>query len=399
MLTLGNMERMKKIKMIKLIIQKFLYILSYTTSLFFIFTKIDNRKIFLFSFNGDKYACNQRYLTEYILKQKKYFTIVWVYKKECTKNVIPDSCIKVKKYSFSYFYHFYTSRFISTNMRILCFDLLNKRKNQFYIQTWHSSARQKKIEKDAVNRLSKIYINDAKRDSKMIDLMISGCDFSTNIFKNSFWYNGDILKIGTMRNDVLFNCTIEKRNEIKIKYGINYHENMLLYAPTFRNDKNYDYHLDFDMLTKTLKKVFGGKWIIAIKQHPNVKQKLRQNEFVIDLTYAEDIQELFLISDILITDYSSVIFDFMLLKRPFFIFAPDLSTYDRDLYFSYHDLPSPLCSNMSDLENAINNFSLSSFQKKLIEFDDKFLRSYEKGNACKQMYKYLIEKESEYEKI
>ncbi|MCR0263983.1 CDP-glycerol glycerophosphotransferase family protein [[Clostridium] innocuum] len=399
MLILVNMERMKKNSMFKLFIQKTLYVISYVISLFFYFTKIDNRKIFLFSFNGDKYACNQRYLTEYILKQKPFFTIVWVYKNENTKKEIPDLCIKVKKYSISYFYHYYTSRFISTNMRILCYDLLNKRPNQFYIQTWHSSARQKKIEKDAEKKLSTLYINDAKRDSKMINLMISGCDFSTEIFTNSFYYDGDILKIGTMRNDILFKISSDQKKRIKNKYEINEQYNLLLYAPTFRNKKDYNYSLNYERLVKSLEKKFGGKWIIAIKQHPNVKKRLNKIEHVIDLTYSEDIQELFLVSDILITDYSSVIFDFMLLKRPFFIFTPDLYTYDRDLYFSYQDLPTPLCHNMEELENAINSFCLESFQQDLKNFDKNFLRSYEKGNACQQMYEYLIERVNNYETI
>src|SRR5690606_28368099 len=79
-----------------------------------------------------------------------------------------------------------------------------KRKSQYYIQTWHSPLRLKKIEKDIENNLDESYIERAKIDSKMCDLMISGSDFSWNIYRNSFWYDGEILKCGTPRCDIFF---------------------------------------------------------------------------------------------------------------------------------------------------------------------------------------------------
>lgn len=386
-------------KLIKLILQRILYFLGYIIKIFFSLLKIDNNKIFMFAFNGNKYACNQKYLTEYMLNNNSDFKIVWVYKRNETYLEIPNDCIKVKKYSFSYFYHFYTSRFITTNMRILCYDLLKKRENQFYIQTWHSSARQKKIEKDAGKQLSLLYRTDAQRDSKMIDLMISGSEFSTSIYKNSFWYSGKILNIGTMRNDMLFNISKNDVMSIKRKYNIDDDAHLLLYAPTFRNIPNYDYSFNYKEIKKVLEEKFGGKWVIAIKQHPNCRRMLEENSDVIDLTTAQDIQELFVITDVLITDYSSVIFDYMLLKRPFFLYVPDFNTYDRDLYFNFSDLPTTLSYTMDELKKNICEFNESAFLKNLNEFDSNFLKSYEKGSACKEMYNYINEKRKEYEEI
>ncbi len=96
-----------------------------------------------------------------------------------------------------------------------------KRKNQYYIQTWHSSLRLKQIEKDAETALPPHYIEMAKRDSQKCDLLLSGCRYSTEIFKRAFWYKGEIFEAGIPRNDVLMKNNEHKRKEIldKLRYS------------------------------------------------------------------------------------------------------------------------------------------------------------------------------------
>ena len=95
-----------------------------------------------------------------------------------------------------------------------------KRKNQYYIQTWHSSLRLKQIEKDAENALPAHYIRMAKKDSIKCDLLLAGCKYSTEIFNRAFWYNGEIFEHGTPGNDLLLENGEDKKREIYEKLNI-----------------------------------------------------------------------------------------------------------------------------------------------------------------------------------
>ena len=115
--------------------------------------------------------------------------------------------------SLKYFYELCTAKVIITNFRTT--NIFKKRKNQYYIQTWHSSLRLKQIEKDAEDSLPESYIEMAKEDSKKCDLLLSGCRYSTDIFKRAFWYDGEIFEYGTPRNDLLINSDKEYIRNIK----------------------------------------------------------------------------------------------------------------------------------------------------------------------------------------
>src|SRR5699024_3524691 len=124
-----------------------------------------------------------------------------------------------------------------------------KRKGQYYVQTWHSSLRLKQIEQDAENNLPPQYLNMAKKDSNKCDLLLSGCQFSTAIFKRAFWYDREIFEKGTPRNDVLFKNDNKKREEVMQRLKISPHSKVLLYAPTFRENNQVDiYNLNFSRI-------------------------------------------------------------------------------------------------------------------------------------------------------
>ncbi|MGL5752407.1 MAG: bifunctional glycosyltransferase/CDP-glycerol:glycerophosphate glycerophosphotransferase, partial [Paraclostridium sp.] len=160
---------------------------------------IKKNKIFLFSYYGSQYGCSPKYISEYIVKNypKDKFDVVWAFNDISSKEHIED-IRKVRIMSLKYFYELSTSKIIITNFRTT--NTFIKRKNQYYIQTWHSSLRLKQIEKDAENSLPKNYAEMAKEDSKKCDLLLSGCKYSTDIFKRAYWYNGEIFEHGTPRN-------------------------------------------------------------------------------------------------------------------------------------------------------------------------------------------------------
>ncbi len=357
---------------------------------------IKKNKIFLFSYYGSQYGCNPKYISEYILQNnpKDQFDIVWAFndlsQKEHIRNVR-----KVKTMSLKYFYELCTSKVVVTNFRTT--DLFIKRKNQYYIQTWHSSLRLKQIEKDAESSLPEHYVQMAKGDSQKCDLLLSGCEYSTVIFKRAFWYDGEIFEHGTPRNDLLIKSDPILKEKILDELNIPGDYRVILYAPTFRKDSDLAvYDLDYNGILKALKKKFGRKWICLIKLHPHLISKSNElvyGDNVLDVTNYNDIQELLSISDVLISDYSSLMFDFSITQRPCFLYVPDLKEYvkqDRNLYFDLMELPFKAAMNNDDLIDKINLFESEKYDYELNEFF-KTIGSFENGKASELLVKRIRE--------
>ena len=350
---------------------------------------IRNNKIFLYSYYGSQYGCSPKYISEYIVKNyPDKYDVVWAFNNIESKKDI-EGIRKVKTMSLKYFYELCTSKVVITNFRTT--EMFKKRKNQYYIQTWHSSLRLKQIEKDAEDTLPKHYIEMAKVDSKKLDLLMSGCKFSTDIFKQAFWYDGEIFEFGTPRNDILFRNDMDLRNKIKEKLKIDKRKRIILYAPTFRKNNNLDvYNIDYSKIINKLKEKFEGDWIFLVKLHPHLISKSNElvyGENVLDVTKYDDIQELLSISDVLISDYSSLMFDFGLTKRPCFLYVPDLDEYienDRGLYFAINELPFISVKNNDELASEIANFDSDKYDKDLKSFSSK-IGSFEIGKCSEEL--------------
>lgn len=353
---------------------------------------IKKNKIFMFSYYGGQYGDSPKYITEYILKNypKDKFDVVWAFTDLESKKDL-KGIRKVRVMSLRYFFELCTSKVIITNFRTT--ELFEKRKEQYYIQTWHSSLRLKKIEKDAEESLEKSYIEMAKKDSKKIDLLLSGCKYSTEIFRNSFWYEGEILECGTPRNDILIDCALEV-DRIKNKLNIK-GKKVLLYAPTFRKDGNLDvYDIDYKRVLKSLENKYGEEWVILVKLHPHLINKSNEIEYdekIINATSYDDIQELLAISDILISDYSSLIFDYLVIEKPCFLYVPDIKDYiskERNLYFDIEKLPFINVKSNDELVEKIINFDEVKYKKNIKDFS-KYIGSYEEGNASEKLLKRI----------
>ena len=351
---------------------------------------LKKNKVFMFNYYGSGYGCNPKYISDFLLNNYPggQFDIVWAFY-DSTDNSYPDSIRKVKTMSIRYFYELCTSKVVITNFRTT--DFFVKRKNQYYIQTWHSSLRLKQIERDAENVLPVNYVKMAKRDSLKCDLLLSGCKYSTDIFKKSFWYDGEIFEHGTPRNDLLFKNDLELKKTVKRKLNVPTESKVLLYAPTFRKDNDLSvYDLNYSRLCEKLKSRFGGDWIVLVKLHPHLMSKADQSPpgvNVFDVTDYEDIQELLLIADVLITDYSSLMFDFSITKRPCFLYVPDLEEYtnkDRKLYFQLNELPFINAVSNDELFDKLEQFDKAGYHGNLKEFLTK-IGSFEKGRAAEHL--------------
>ena len=355
---------------------------------------VQKKKVVFISHLGKSYSCNPKYLCEYLAKHHKgELDLVWIYTTEAPAD-LPDGVRAVKHFSRKSLYEICTTGCLVSNTRISNWFMFNKRKGQRYIQTWHSSLRLKCIEGDAV--LPESYVKAAKKDSSQIDFIVSGCEFSSRIYLNSFWYQGPVLSTGTPRIDYLLNTSKQEIADIYAKAKLDSNSHYLLYAPTFRNgDDIKAYDIDYNRLKDNLEERFGGTWNILFRLHPNLQDKVKVDDFgdsCINMTQYPDMQELLIISEILITDYSSCMFDMAFIKKLCILYASDLEHYlanERNLYFDIKSLPFPLAQNNDELAEIIDKHSENNYQNSISDFMQR-IGSFEDGKACMRISNYIL---------
>lgn len=354
---------------------------------------VKTNKVVFQSYYGRGYSDNPKYIAESLRGSGKNIEFVWVTNGREEPGV-PEGFRVVRFRSFKYIYEMSTAKIWVDNSRK---EYCVKKKNQYYMQTWHGGFTLKKVERAAESELGANYVKQAKRDALQTDVMLSNCDELTDIYRKDFWYSGEILQKGLPRNDRLFSFSEEDVTEIRNKLGISQEVNLLLYAPTFRKNLGLEeYTLDYERCCKALEKRFGGSWKIMLRLHPNIFASADNISFderyVINASHYPDIQELYMISDFLITDYSSVIFDFALLKRRALFYADDISDYinDRGFYFSLFDFPFNVCQNNQELEDSILDFDDEKYREEL----DKFLYNQnfsDNGGASKAAADWIVQ--------
>ena len=339
-----------------------------------------------------QYGCSPKYITERLLKDHPgRYDIVWVFEDGVQ---VPEELrgrVRIVRYfSYAYLRELHTAKFVICNMRTGAAHLWKKRTGQIYIQTWHSSLRLKKIEADAAERLPDVYIRQAKADSERIDLLLSGCRFSTDIFRRAFWYDGTILESGTPRCDVLLKKDPGIREKVYRHFHIPEISRLALYAPTFRSGRGSDFlGMDFTGL-KGMLEADGSPWTVGARLHPNVLHGADPDGAVAMSTYP-DMQELLAAADLLITDYSSCMFDMAIARKPCVLYVPDLDEYvakERGLYFDLEDLPFPLARTMDELKEAIRGFDRERYLEKVDAFLEK-IGSFEDGNAARRVCEFI----------
>ena len=341
-------------------------------------TKIIDNKILFTNFSDKSYGCNPKYIAEEILRQKLPYELVWLVKnpKKERKN-FPKEIKLIKSNSIQAIKEHASAKVWISNTRknSLITKGLIKKDGQIYIQTWHGSLGIKKAERVAENLPSQ-YKFMSKKDSEMTDFYISNSLFEDEAFSLNFWYEGEIVKLGHARNDIFF-CNETKKsyinNKIRTLYNIPSDYKILLYVPTFR-DINSGYNLDVNGLIDFLNNNYKENYVVLTRVHPNIIKKSKKifsySKHIVNASYYPDIQELLLISDILITDYSSCIFDYMLSKKPAFIYAPDVKSYDKERGFLYplETTPFPIATNNDELMKNIKDFNKKEYVNKVDAF-------------------------------
>ena len=384
-----------------------LYIKNKITYLYyFLFYKIDDKMIFFESFYGNSYSCSPKAIYEYVLNNERFkdYKFVWAFK-NINKYTFDERTILVKSNSRKYYKYLSKSKYWVVNLLIN--TGVKKKKNQVYVQCWHGTPLKKlryDIEKDNVlNSISEVRKrNDL--DAIKFDYFISPSKFCTEKFTSAFnlkkLNNENIfIEKGYPRNDYLFNYKKSDIKKIKKKLNIPLNKKVILYAPTFRdnqvNENGYTYNVELDF--NKLKNEFSEEYVILFRAHYFIANKFdfkKYNNFVYDVSKYEDINELYIISDILITDYSSVFFDFANLKKPILFYMYDYNNYKnnlRDFYIDLKELPGPILKKENTLIKEIKN--IDNYSKKYKEKYEKFNKKYnylDDGNATKRVVEEIF---------
>lgn len=347
---------------------------------------INTRLIVVSNFFGKGYGDSPKYVVEEMFEQNKGYKIVWLVKKY--DHNMPDKVRQVKRGTFSELYYLSTARVWIDNSRKHAG--ITKRKGQFYVQTWHGGIALKKIEGDSKEALTTNYIRSAKSDSEMIDVLLSNSKYFSKVFKKSFWYRGEIKETGMPRSDIFFGSN----NDIKVRvsgfYGLQSNQRIAVYVPTFRDDHGGDvYNLEYTKILDALERRFGGDWVILVRMHPNASEyqsKVKYSSKVLDGAKYSDVNELIVASDLVITDYSSCMFDGMLAKKRVILYTPDAEEYlsSRGMYFSLMELPFPHGKNNEELRKIIQMYDDDGMWEAYRKFEE-LVGLVDDGDASKRV--------------
>ncbi len=351
-------------------------------------------------FFGRFYSDSPKYLYQQL--QRAYpgkYECVWVY--DGKKLDIPFPCKQVKRFSFAYHRYLARAKYFVFNNHPPYW--MKHRDGMTVLETWHGTPLKRLVfDQEEVLSASPNYKALTYKSVQDWDYLISPNEFSTHTFRRCFMFQNKMLNTGYPRNDILHMENKEAlAAKIRQKLGIPENKKTILYAPTWRDDEYYGkgqykfaLKLDLDQMQKEL----SDEYVVLLRTHYYIADAIdtsAYNGFVYNVCRYDDIAELYLISDILITDYSSVFFDYAGLKRPMLFYTYDLEKYRDDLrgfYISIEDeVPGPLLFTTSEVIDAIQNIDgvQKQYEKRYEEFYERFC-GWEDGKASQKIIDYIF---------
>ena len=350
---------------------------------------LQKNKIILSSYDGMGYRGNCKYIVESLLQNNRPLEIIWLVF-DNTVNDLPDKITKVMINSPQFYKEILTAKVYITNTEHFLYE--HKREGQFFINTWHGYGPFKKVKGD--NSIRKEHLIKSNGAS---DLFITASSFYTGIYRRSFYYQGKVLECGAPRNDVFFHAN-DFSERIRKIYHIPQEKGIVLYAPTYRSatgDVLEKYDLKWEDILESLKERFGKDYVIVYRLHyylHNLVSEQGLYEDAVDATFYPDVQELLVAADIVITDYSSLMWDFSLQRRPVFLYQNDEEEYtnDRGFYAPVSQWPYPKAHSQEELAEQIRLFDEDKYIAELNAFLKKY-GSCDDGHASERVVKKVLE--------
>lgn len=333
---------------------------------------INERRVVFWDFKGKSYGGNSRAVSDYLKKYSKIEKIWILDDAEKFHSGIGIKFVKTKSL-LAYFYIATAKVWVETHNFFP--DQIPKRKHQIAIQTWHGALPIKTIEGFKSQFFSQKQIENMKKSSKITDYLLSGGTLSTNILRKGMFYDGEVLEFGSPRCDIIINqdTDLEKEKIYQLYKRYNIPSNInkfVLYVPTYRDDDGIiNQNFDPKQICNSLTERFGGNWCCLFRPHP-LSEKIAINDYCIDVSDYECVEELMLIADVCISDYSSIIMDYMFTLKPCFLYCFDLPEYNKTRGFclQIEDLPFENGANIESLTYNILNYDVEKGRNKILDY-------------------------------
>lgn len=348
------------------------YIMSFLVNLLKLFVKPDDKLILFVSYGGRHYSDSPRVIYEAMLKDKRFkkYKKVWAF-------VNPDNYDvknKVKIDTLKYYKTALRARCWVTNVMVER-ALKFKGINTFYFFTTHGIL----VKCDGPDLKKYKFSSKAKHQ---YDICLSQSEYEKKIEMRMFGLTEDKIKIvGYPKDDIFVHYTQEYRNEIRRKLNIPENKKAILYAPTFRED--LDLQEAFEMNIEEWRKELSDRYVLLYRAHPVVLSQMKANdEFFRDETKYEVVEDLMIAADLLVSDYSGIIFDYCIMHKPIYLWTYDYEEYNarRGLYFDIRkELPSS--GNEKEVIQMIKNHDWNIIPNEVIAFQEKYETVF--GNGTK----------------
>jgi len=370
-------------------------------TVFYIFP-INKRKLFFLTFNFGPFFCNPKYILIDLYDKAPELKYVWGSDLKSLELSKYSNVTVVKQRSLFWIFHIMTAKVIVHNTYLNTY--IPFRKEQIMINTWHGGGAYKRVGVEVELRLiEKDYWKSKQISRGFLVQKTTYFISSSKVFSDAIHDDLDIpyskfLPIGMPRNDLFFKNNSDFISLLKKKINISLDIGIVLYAPTYRGVHSFlesqeIIKIDIEKVKNTLKRKFKKDFLFLFKAHPSFQPVNLYCDESIDVSSYVDMQELLLIADILITDYSSSIWDFSLTKKPCFLFAPDIDLYlsnDRGFYTPIETWPYPLARTNEELCDNIINFDQTVYEAKIKKHHED-LGSYEQGVATHKVTELLQE--------
>ncbi|CAH0238556.1 Teichoic acid poly(glycerol phosphate) polymerase [Peribacillus sp. Bi96] len=350
----------------------------------------DQKLVVFESFLGKQYSCNPRAIYEYLQSHHPEYKMYWSVDKRYTSQFEGAGIPYLKRFSLSWLLKMTRARYWVTNSRLPLW--IPKPKHTVYLQTWHGTPLKKLAadmkEVHMPGTTTESYKENFHAESSKWDYLISPNAYSSEIFARAFNVDqSKIIETGYPRNDLLYNGNNRDTiDSLKRKLGIPSEKKVILYAPTWRDDEFYGkgkYKFDIKLDLNQLKQELGDEYVILLRLHYLISENLDLSAyqgFAYNLSSYEDISHLYLISDLLITDYSSVFFDYANLKRPMLFYVYDIENYRdklRGFYFDFEtNAPGSLVKTSDEIIDSIkaieseNTVEMNRFHERFCALED-----------------------------
>ena len=339
------------------------------------------------SFHGKQYSDNPRAIYEYMKDNYPGYKLIWSIDRRNLQLAENMDLIYIQRFSFKWLLLMNRAGYWVTNARLPLW--IPKPKKTKYLQTWHGTPLKRlatdmeEVQMPGTN--TEKYKKNFIREASKWDYLVSPNAYSTEIFRRAFQFDRAMIESGYPRNDYLYQMNhIEEIERLKQKMGIDVDKKVILYAPTWRDNQFYrkgEYKFDLEIDLDRFQEEFGDTHVIILRMHYLIAENLdieAYKGFVYDFSKYEDIRDLYLVADYLITDYSSVFFDYANLQRPMLFFVYDIEDYRDNLRGFYFDFekkaPGPLVKESEQLLQEIKKIEDNGFHpsKKFEAFVDRF---------------------------